>query len=81
MFCCDAIREQVPKEKNIITTAYCKNLRRQFKAETTITQAIAAQVSTLRPIPQHMVINTSKWRFVQLSIVTTTCCNGYPWNQ
>jgi hypothetical protein len=48
--------------------------------------------NSTRPIPPvicakknlcgfHMVTNTSKWRFVQLSIVTTTCCNGYPWNQ
>ena len=43
----DAIHEQVPEEKTLITPVQCKNLWRQFKAETeyTVTQAIAAQVS------------------------------------
>jgi hypothetical protein len=46
--------EQVPEEKTLITPVQCKNLWRQFKAETeyTVTQAIAAQVSPYDPFQQ-----------------------------
>ncbi|TVU34204.1 hypothetical protein EJB05_16035 [Eragrostis curvula] len=42
--------ERVPEEKTLITPVQCKNLWRQFKAETeyTVTQAIAAQEANKR---------------------------------
>jgi hypothetical protein len=50
----NAIHEQVPEEKTLITPVQCKNLWRQFKAETeyTVTQAIAAQVLPCDPFQQ-----------------------------
>jgi protein SEY1 len=50
----NAFHEQVLEEKTLITPVQCKNLWRQFKAETeyTVTQAIAAQVLPHDPFQQ-----------------------------